>query len=174
VELEEPEIIEGKVFKLLGCVYYGNPFHTHKGWDPGNEIGNTWKRFEDLGKKYWKFLEMIKMGEIFGYEVHIEPDDYDLKKKFHIFVGIEVKSLEFFPLEMFYKEFPKTKYLFFTSRYKGKGVDQYFSEWLPASNYEQSYPYIMQAYSPRRWNNKDIENSLMDWYIPIKEKGEKI
>ena len=93
-----------------------------------------------------------------------------MKKKFHIFVGIEVKSIEFFPLEMFYKEFPKTKYMFFSSHYKGKGVDYYFSKWLPESKYEQSFPYIMQAYSPERWDVNDIEGSLMDWYIPIKEK----
>jgi AraC family transcriptional regulator len=179
----EPEIIEEKTFKLLGCVYYGNPFHSAKGWDPNNEIGNTWKRFESLGKKYEEFLEKIKEGDAYGYEVHIEPADYDMKKKFHIFVGIEVRSLEFFPLEMFYKILPKTKYLFFTSKYMGKGADYYFNKWLPESNFEisfpyimqsysPSFPYIMQSYSPRRWKNENDPNSLMDWYIPIKEKVE--
>jgi len=174
MELEKPEIINDKIFRILGCVYYGNPFHTHKGWDPQNEIGNTWRRFEDISKKYRLFLEKIKTGEHYGFEVHIEPGDYKNVKKFHIFVGIEVKNLEFFPLEMFYKQFPKTKYLFFTSRYKGQGVESIFRNWLPKSNYEQSYPYIMQAYSLKRWNNDDIENSLMDWYIPIKEKEDLI
>ena len=173
MEQEKPKILEKKVFRLLGCVYFGNPFHTYKGWDSRNEIGNTWSRFENLGIKYSKFLEKIKSGDAFGYEVHIEPEDYDNKRKFHIFIGIEVKSLEFFPLEMFYKEFPETKYLFFTSHYKGNGVDYYFSRWLPESEYEQSYPYIMQSYSPKRWKSDDIENSLMDWYIPIKIKEER-
>ena len=174
MELDEPIILEEKVYRILGCVYYGNPFHTYKGWDTRNEIGNTWKRFEALGKKYWNFLEKIKTGDAYGYEVHIEPVDYDLKKKFHIFVGIEVKSLEFFPLELFYKEFPKTEYLFFTTHYKGEETKYYFSKWLPESDYEQSYPYIMQSYSPKRWNINDIEGSLMDWYIPIKRKHEAI
>ena len=167
----EPEIIEEKVFKLLGCVYYGNPFHSAKGWDPNNEIGNTWKRFMSLGSKYNEFLEKIKTGDTYGYELHIEPPDYDLKKKFHVFVGIEVKSLEFFPLEMFYKILPNTKYLFFTTKYMGEDSDYYFTKWLPESDYETSYPYIMQSYSPKRWKENDPD-SLMDWYIPIKEKSE--
>ena len=167
---EEPIILDEKTLRLLGCVYYGNPFHTYKGWDTRNEIGNTWARFEELGRKYWKFLQKIKTGDTYGYEVHIEPENYDMKKKFHIFVGIEVKSIDFFPLEMFYKEFPKTKYMFFSSHYKAKGVDYYFSKWLPESKYEQSFPYIMQAYSPERWDANNLEGSLMDWYIPIKEK----
>jgi predicted transcriptional regulator YdeE len=95
-----------------------------------------------------------------------------MKKKFHIFVGVEVKSLEFFPLEMFYKTLPKTKYLFFTTKYMGEGAEYYFNKWLPESNYETSYPYIMQSYSPKRWINEKDPNSLMDWYIPIKEKAE--
>ena len=104
--------------------------------------------------------------------MHIEPKDYGNVKKFHIMVGIEIKNLEFFPLEMFYKEFPKTQYLFFTSQYKGEIVTYYFNDWLPKSDFEQSYPYIMQAYSPKRWDNNNIDNSLMDWYIPIKKKEE--
>lgn len=172
MELEKPEIISDKIFRILGCVYYGNPFHTYKGWDPKNEIGNTWRRFEEISKKYWKFLEKIKTGDSYGFEVHIEPKDYGNVKKFHIMVGIEIKNLEFFPLEMFYKEFPKTQYLFFTSQYKGESVAYYFNDWLPKSDFEQSYPYIMQAYSPKRWDNNNIDNSLMDWYIPIKKKEE--
>ena len=167
----EPEIIEEKVFKLLGCVYYGDPFHTYKGWHPKNEIGITWERFLSLWEEYREFLEDIKEGVAIGYEVHIEPGDYSKEKKFHIFVGFEVKSLEFFPLEMFYKTLPKTKYLFFTTKNMGEDSDYYFSEWLPESNYETSYPFIMQSYSPKRWK-KDDPDSLMDWYIPIKEKGE--
>ncbi|MBD3253485.1 MAG: AraC family transcriptional regulator [Candidatus Lokiarchaeota archaeon] len=167
----EPIILGEKVFKLLGCVYYGNPFHSAKSWDPNNEIGNTWRRFEALGKKYWKFLNKIKAGEAYGYELHIEPVDYDANRKFHVFVGIEVKNHDFFPLEMFYKELPRTKYLFFNTKYKGEESEYVFTKWLPESNFETSFPYIMQSYHPDRWNNNDIEGSLMDWYLPIKEKG---
>ena len=76
MEINRPEIVEEKVFKLLGCVYYGDPFHSAKGWDPENEIGKTWIRFGNLYYKYKDFLETIKSGEYSGFEVHIEPDDY--------------------------------------------------------------------------------------------------
>ncbi len=168
----EPIIIDEKEYKLLGCVYYGDPFHSAKGWDPNNEIGNTWKRFYELFHQYKDFLDKAKAGKEFGFEVHIEPGDYKKKKKFHVFVGIEVKNYDFFPLDMFYKVFPKTKYLFFTTKYLGKGCESIFSDWLPNSNYEQSYPYIMQSYSPDRWKGENHPNSLMDWYIPIKRKKE--
>ena len=166
----EPKILEAKVFKLLGCVFYGDPFHSAKAWDQDNEIGNTWKRFQNLYNKYEEFLNSIRDGRAYGFEVHIEPDDYKTHKKFHIFVGIEVKSLEFFPLEMFYKVFPNTQYLFFTSKYMGKDSEYIFTDWFPESEYEASYPYIMQSYHLDRWKQDDPEGSVMDWYIPIKLK----
>ena len=102
--------------------------------------------------------------------MHIEPEDYNKKRKFHLFVGIEVSSYDFFPLEFYSKILPKTEYLFFTSGYKGEGTESIFIDWLPKSKYEQSYPYIMQSYSPKRWKGIKNPESLMDWYIPIKEK----
>ncbi|MFX1566824.1 MAG: GyrI-like domain-containing protein [Promethearchaeota archaeon] len=168
----EPQVLGPKIFKLLGCVFYGDPFHSAKGWDRENEIGKTWERFMNLYIKYRDFLDSIKYGETQGYEVHIEPDDYTTHKKFHIFVGIEVKSIEFFPMEMFYKVFPESQYLFFTSKYMGKGTEYIFSQWLPESEYEPSYPFMMQAYHPNRWKGENNESSLMDWYIPIKLKKE--
>ncbi|MBY8982613.1 MAG: GyrI-like domain-containing protein [Candidatus Lokiarchaeota archaeon] len=165
----EPIIIDEKEYKILGCVYYGDPFHSAKGWDPNNEIRNTWNRFYQLYKKYEEFLKKSKAGNEFGFEIHIEPGDYMKRRKFHIFVGIEVKNLDFFPLDMFYKALPKTKYLFFSTEYKGKGCDFIFSKWIPESDYEQSYPYIIQSYSPERWKGEENQDSLMDWYIPIKK-----
>ena len=169
----EAIILEAKIFKLLGCVYFGDPFHSAPPWSKDNEIGKTWKRFGNLYEKYKEFLNKIREGNVFGYEVHIEPGDYKKKKKFHVFIGLEVRSLDFFPLDMFYKEFPKTKYLFFSTKFKGEDFKYFFQKWLPNSKYEQSYPFIMQSYSPKRFKGEDNPDSLMDWHIPIKEK-EKI
>ncbi len=125
-----------------------------------------------LYHKYREFLDKIRVGNEYGFEIHIEPDDYSKNKKFYVFVGLEVKNFDFFPLEMYSKVLPRTKYLFFTSGYKGEGVDYIFKDWLPNSKYEQSYPYIMQTYSPERWKGPNNPDNLMDWYIPIKEKSE--
>ncbi len=172
----EPQILDEKIFKLIGAVFYGNPFHSAKPWSPKNEIGNTWSRFFGLYMKYKEFLDKIRASNEIGYEIHIEPLDYDMKRKFHIFVGLEVVNYDFVPLDMFIKELPKTKYLFFSSKSMNQGSDCgfIFSQWLPESKYEQAYPYIMQSYSPERFNSAKPKSpdNLMDWYIPIIEKGE--
>ena len=172
----EPLILEEKSFQMLGCVFYGDPFHSAKEWSYENEIGNLWQRFGKLAHKYKILLEKIMVNQNVGYELHIEPADYDLKRKFNVYVGIEVKGFEFLPLEMFVKILPKTKYLFFTTGYKGEECESIFSSWLPKSDFEQSYPYIMQSYSPERWNslNPHDPKNKMDWYIPIMEKGGKM
>jgi predicted transcriptional regulator YdeE len=117
--------------------------------------------------KYKEFLDTIRAGDEIGFEIHIEPEDYKKDKEFHIFVGLEVKNFDFFPMEMYSKILPKTEYLFFSSGYQGEGV---VTEWIPNSEYEQSYPYIMQTYSPKRWKGPKNPDSLMDWYIPVKKK----
>lgn len=168
----EPELLGEKEFQFLGCIFFGYPFHSHPQWSGKNEIGNTWNRYINLYDKYKEFLDKIRAGDEIGFEIHIEPEDYDKEKKFHIFVGLEVRSFDFFPLEMYSKRLPKTKYLFFTSGYKGEDVDSIFTEWIPESEYEQSYPYIMQTYSPKRWKGFNNPESRMDWYIPVKLKEE--
>ena len=47
----EPQILDEKIYNLIGSVYYGNPFHSAKEWSTDNEIGNTWKRFGALNCK---------------------------------------------------------------------------------------------------------------------------
>lgn len=168
----ELKILEKKVFKFVGVVFYGKPFHTYPPWSPKNEIGNTWNRYMNLYTKYKEVLDIIRAGDEFGFEIHIEPEDYDKNRKFDIFVGLQVKNFEFLPLEMYAKSFPKTKYLFFTTQYTGEETEYIFKEWLPQSDYEQSYPYIMQTYSPKRWKGETDPESLMDWYIPIMRKQE--
>jgi AraC family transcriptional regulator len=164
----ELKITEKKIFKFLGVVFYGKSFHTHEPWSEKNEIGNTWNRYIKLYKKYKEFLDSIRAGDEVGFEIHIEPQDYDKDRKFDIFVGLEVINFDYFPIEFYSKILPKTEYLFFNTEYKSSETEWVFREWLPESDYTQSYPYIMQTYSPKRWE----ENNLMDWYIPIKKKEE--
>ncbi|MHA2180998.1 MAG: GyrI-like domain-containing protein [Promethearchaeota archaeon] len=168
----EIEILKERVFSFIGVIFFGNPFHTHPPWSPKNEIGNTWIRYMKVYTKYKEFLDKIRAGDEIGFEIHIEPEDYKNAKKFHIFVGLEVRNFDFFPMEMYSKILPKTQYIFTTSGYQGEGIDEIFTEWIPNSEYEQSYPYIMQTYSPKRWKGEKNPNSLMDWYIPIKKSSD--
>lgn len=165
------EIIDERPLKLIGCVYYGNPFHLKEEWNVENEIGLLWKRFYDLYEKSGEKLEKNTVNDI-TYEAHIQPDDYDETGKFYVYVGLEVKKIDEMPLEMFCKIFPSTKYAVFT--FKGRemfrGGEFIWKEWLPDSEYEEAYPYLILAYHKNRYFGLDNENSEVEYYIPIKSK----
>lgn len=163
------EIVDEKSLKLMGCVYYGNPFHSKEEWNAENEIGMLWERFYKLYEKYSENFEKNAVNEV-TYEAHIQPDDYHETGKFYVYVGLEVKKSDEMPLEMFCKIFPSTKYAVFT--FKGKemfrGGEHIWQEWLPNSEYEEAYPYLILAYHKNRYYGLDDENSEVDYYIPLK------
>lgn len=165
------EIIDEKPLSLMGCVYYGNPFHSKEEWNLENEIGLLWKRFYGLYEKYGEKLEKNAVNEV-TYEAHIQPDDYNETGKFYVYVGLEVKETGEMPVEMFCKTFPSTKYAVFT--FKGRemfrGGEFIWKEWLPNSEYEEAYPYLILAYHKNRYFGLDNENSEVEYYIPLKLK----
>ncbi len=171
------EIIEHKVpMKLLGCIFYGNPFLSAKGWDTENEIGQTWKRFMGLYKKYEDIIVNNIVNKKTAYEVHIRPDDYKLTKKFYVFIGTEVKEAKDTPLEMDIKILPPTLYASFTFRGEGmiKAGEFIWGNWLPKSKeYEEAYPYFIQLYEESRFLGLDNPESEIDYLVPIKIKKGK-
>ncbi|MCP4763879.1 MAG: hypothetical protein GY870_19060, partial [archaeon] len=44
-----------------------------------------------------------------------------------------------------------------------------FNIWLPNSQYEQIYPYIIECYDAKRFLGLENNKSEIDWYIPIEE-----
>jgi AraC family transcriptional regulator len=166
------EIITRSSLQLIGCVYYGDPFHSKKGWDVENEIGLLWKRFTDLCERYSDFIERCGINRQRGYEVHIRPENYEKTKKYYLFVGIEAVSSDEIPLEMCSKLFPATTYAVFTFRGKNifRGGTYIWSTWLPNSGYEEAYPYFMEVYDEGRFYGLDNEKSEIDYWIPIKKE----
>ncbi len=166
----EPKIISKKELHLIGCIFYGNPFHSAKGWDTANEIGKLWQKFDILMKKNKENLQKYLVDSDVSYEVHIDPEISKEENKWYVFVGSEVENLEEMPLEMFYKIMPKTRYALFTS--KGKDYlyanDIIYKEWLPKSNFEESFSFQIQVYDSKRYFGLDNEESEIDFYIPIK------
>ncbi|MCP4761810.1 MAG: GyrI-like domain-containing protein, partial [archaeon] len=166
----EPQIISEKGFTLLGCVFYGDPFHSAKAFSVENEIGLLWGRFMKYMKKYSFFLEKIIINPNISYEIHFESDEYKKTKKYTIFVGIEVNSLEEIPLGMFSTILPKTKYAYYTTKaIEDDAIEDLFNIWLPNSQYEQIYPYIIECYDAKRFLGLENNKSEIDWYIPIEE-----
>jgi AraC family transcriptional regulator len=161
----EPKILEKEKIVLVGMVFYGDPFKNQAGWSQENEIGKLWKRFVAREKT---IKNRVENG---GYEVHIEPEEYEETKNFYVFVGVEVEKVEKLPLEMFTKILPAAKYAVFTL--KGKEItsnwqDKIYKEWLPQSGYEEAHKFTIEYYDDR-FRGIDNSESELDIYVPIKQ-----
>jgi AraC family transcriptional regulator len=161
-----------RVVQLLGCVFYGDPFHSVGGWDTENEIGLTWKRFMKLYRENQLEIDKVAKNPDIQYEVHIEPDDFKESKKFYVFAGLEVKKISEPPLGMFPLVLPETRYAIFSFKGKDmmKGGDYIWNVWLPDSEYQESHPFVIQAYDGRRFKGLQNGDSELDWMVPIKSK----
>ncbi len=166
----KPKIISKKDLHLIGCVFYGDPFHSAKGWDTANEIGKLWAKFNELMQKNKKKIQKYLVDPDISYEVHIDPEVSKEENKWYIFVGKEVENLEVMPLQMFHKILPKTRYAVFTSKGNNylQANDVIYKEWLPDSNFDESFSFQIQVYDSKRYFGLDNEESEIDFYIPIK------
>ena len=165
----KPKIVPEKSYNLVGCVFYGDPFHEAKEWSYENEIGKLWNRFMESSRNNWKLLQesIKKMG--YSYEVHIEPEEYKETKKYYVFVGMEITEIEEIPIEMFIKTLPESKYLTFTTKMADKdNCEDVFWEWMPNNGYMQAHPFMLQGYDGKRYKGLDNPKSEIDWFIPIK------
>jgi len=156
--------------KLVGCVYYGDPFHSNEEWSVKNEIGVLWNRFYKL---YGEFGDVLQKGAVdVAYELHLQPEDYHETGKFYVYVGIEVENLDEMPIEMFCKTLPLTKYAVFT--FKGedmfKGGEYIWNEWLPNSEYDEAHPYMVLAYHKNRYKGLEDPESEVDFLVPVTDK----
>ena len=168
--MKEPQITQKISFQLLGCTYYGNPFHSAEEWTIENEVGKLWQRFMTLAGKYASILSSISTNNNIGYEIHIEPEEYKTTKKYYVFVGVEVTNIKEVPLEMFVKILTETRYANFTTKVHDKDSGAYiFKEWMPKKGYGQAYPYVIEAYDSRRFKGINDSESEIDWFIPVKK-----
>jgi AraC family transcriptional regulator len=165
--------ITGEIsLKLVGCVYYGDPFHSNEEWSVKNEIGLLWARFYKLYQKFAHVLQNEAVDDV-AYEVHLQPEDYHKTGRFYVYVGVEVKKLENMPMEMFCKVLPSTRYAVFT--FKGddmfSGGEYIWNEWIPHSEYDEAYPYMILAYHRNQYRGMEDPESEVDFYVPIKLEG---
>lgn len=167
----KPQITEPISLKLLGCVFYGNPFHSHEGGSIKNEIGRLWERFGKKFAAHAEELEKIIVEKGVGWEVHIQTEEYSDTKEYTIFAGVEVSKPSEVPIDFFYKQLPITKYAVF--QLKGNdfvnGLDYVYNNWLPASKYKESYGYMLWRYDEK---TKDLNDPdcVLEAYIPVEEK----
>ena len=168
----ELQITDEIGFKLLGSVFWGDPFHSAEEWSVENEIGKLWMRFMGLVKKNSKLLQKIWIRPDVGYEIHIETEEFRKNKQYYVFVGMEVTNLEEIPVDMFAKILPKTKYVMTTTKvHEFDTVEYILKDWIRKGDYEQAYPYIIQVYDYKRFKGMEHKDSELDWYIPLRQKN---
>ena len=171
-----PKISEQKQLIILGCNFYGDPFHSAGEWSRENEIGKLWKRFIENYQKYQFILEKLNILPGKSFEIHFEPRDYQQSKKFEVYVGIAIDQIiEEIPLEFVLKILPPTKYASVTTYGSNYSTVEFlFSQWLKSqkTKYKQSYPFLIEYYDNKRFNPNNWEDpkSEIDWWIPVVEK----
>ncbi len=163
-EAMEPRIVEMEELTLVGMVFYGDPFKDARGWSEENEIGKLWTRFVAREKL---IKNVTGHG---GYEVHIEPEEYEDTKKYYVFVGVKVGQVEDLPLEMFTKILPAGTYAVFTL--KGEQITSdwtkaIYEEWLPGSGYRERDKFLIEYYDEKRFQGMDNPESQLDIYLPV-------
>ena len=167
----KPQITEPISLKLLGSVFYGNPFHSHEGGSIQNEIGRLWERFGTKFAAHVKELEKIIVENGVGWEVHIQTEEYPDTKDYTIFAGIEVSKPSEVPVDFFYKQLPTTKYAVF--QLKGNdfvnGLDYVYNNWLPNSEYKESHGYMLWRYDEKCRDLSDPD-CVLEAYIPVEAK----
>jgi predicted transcriptional regulator YdeE len=167
----EPKIIERGPTSLVGMDFYGDPFSGGKGWSRENEIGKLWQRFSSFWDAKQSQIEHVVDPNV-GYEVHIEPEEYQETKHFYVMVGVEVSRIGVVPLELSFRVLPPTTYAVFTLR--GKEITsnwqtRIFKEWLPDSGYEEAHRFLIEYYGPS-FKGMDDPESELEVHVPIRRR----
>ncbi len=105
-----------------------------------------------------------------AYEVHIEHPETRLTGEFEVFTGLEVERLEDVPVELSVKILPPVTYAVFTLHGQQIASDwekTIVSEWFSRSGYQSPYNYGFQLYDERFKGVQNIDESILDVYVPV-------
>ena len=169
----EPRIVEAQQMLLVGFSFFGDPFQVSGGWTEENEIGRTWKRFRSFLEEHPERLKHVTADEV-AYEVHIYHEETPQTGEFEVFVGLEVEELEEVPLEVCVKILPPAAYAVFTLQGEQIVSDwpmMVFGEWLPQAGYVGEHTHSIQRYDERFKGVDSIAESILEIYIPVKNRG---
>ena len=164
----ETRITTLQTMYLAGMSFYGDPFSSHGAWTGENEIGRLWTRCMNYLEDHNDQLQSIWQSQVM-YEVHIYNADTISKGLFEVFVGGHLKTPEGVPAELLIKSLPASDYVVFTLQGEEISTDWYSAgeRWMADNGYLRSLPYIFQYYDDRFKGVEQIEESVLDVYIPI-------
>ena len=164
----EPKITSLDLIYLAGMSFYGDPFSTHGAWSGENEIGRLWTRCMAYLEGHRDQLQSLWQAEVM-YEVHVYNDETISKGLFEVFVGGPLKAPEGVPPELLIKTLPAGEYAVFTLEGDEISTDWYAAAetWIGEAGYQRAQSYIFQLYDERFKGVEQIEDSILDVYIPV-------
>ena len=161
------EVVKLGPLLLGGMCFYGDPISVKGSWDSENEIGKTCKRFADFVSEH-PVRPYSKNIPLF-YEVHVYGSETMSKGYFEVFVGEEVNTDEL-PIELSCKYIPASDYIKITL-YGSEIISDWWenldTEVIPAFGLKRNFGYIIQAYGDGFKGMDNIEDSVMNAYIPV-------
>ena len=155
---------------LLGLSLFGNPFALKNDWTEENEICGLWKRFMNMLSTSQRLRRYFSCETSF-YEICVLRDEAASKGLFETFIGIEINDINLAPYDMLVKTLPSSDYAIFTLEGKRIETDwrrEIYREWLPGSGYQEAFGFSLQLYDYRFKGFQNIEDSIIDVYIPVK------
>jgi AraC family transcriptional regulator len=167
----EPKLVEMGQMTLLGFGFFGDPFRFSGGWTEENEIGRTWSRFMAYWEENREHIRHVISHDVM-YEIHVEHYETAQTGEFEVFCGVEVQRLEDVPVELTCKVLPATTYAVFALRGEQITSDwnKLVAEWMSRSGYQRAYLYGFQRYDERFKGLDQIEESVLDVYLPVVKK----
>lgn len=161
------ELVKLGPLLLGGMNFYGDPVSVKGSWDSENEIGKTCKRFTDFISEHP--VRPYSLNTSLVYEVHIYGSETLSKGYFEVFVGGEVNTAGL-PIKLSCKFIPASDYLKITL-YGGEIVSDWWkgldTDIIPAYGLKRNCDYIVQAYGGGFKGMDNIEDSVIDAYIPV-------
>ena len=167
----DPKMVTAGEWRVVGMSFYGDPFSQASGWSEDNEIGLLCKRFIAFHTQHAGAIRHVADPNAM-LEIHIETKQTQERGLSEVFVGVRVEKLEDVPIECVVKVLPATEYAVFTLR--GAEITSDWSkliygDWMPSSGYCASYKYGIEYYDQRFKGVDQIEESILDVYIPVKK-----
>jgi predicted transcriptional regulator YdeE len=166
----EPRIVEKQQMILVGLGFFGDPFRISGGWTEENEIGRLWQRFMAYLSVHPGQVQQAR-DEGVAYELHIEHEETPRTGEHEVFVGMEVAAIEDVPVELSVKVLPPATYAVFELHGEEITSDwqkMISTDWLPTSGYESDYNYGFQRYDERFKGVGQIDESVLEVYVPVR------
>ncbi len=152
--------------KLVGCSFFGDPFHSESGWDEKNEIGLLWKRFMRLYSKHSEYFGKAQVDKNLMYEVHVKSDNKKTSE-FSVFVGVKVESFDDIPVGMLAMVVPPSTFARFTFKVTELDHENEIPAEISEAKLKQNSDYLIQVYDSSKFRGFEDKDSEIGFLVPV-------